>query len=108
MASTIPSRRTTKISITRIFTCNLNRKGNLHISSAEKKPTSFDQGTLDLLRAGKSGLQIAVVGIGGIRPISPSATLAEVQLLPAPMPLYLNLTESILAIMMDTAGRDPR
>ncbi|KNE95882.1 hypothetical protein PSTG_10799 [Puccinia striiformis f. sp. tritici PST-78] len=81
-------------------------QGNLHISSAEKKPTSFDQGTLDLLRAGKSGLQIAVVGIGGIRPISPSATLAEVQLLPAPMPLYLNLTESILAIMMDTAGRD--
>ncbi|KAA1096420.1 hypothetical protein PGT21_016383 [Puccinia graminis f. sp. tritici] len=81
-------------------------QGKLYISGAAANPRSFDQGTLDLLNAGKSGLQIAAVGIGGIRPIPPSATLAEVQLLPAPMPLYLNLTESILAIMMDMAGKD--
>jgi hypothetical protein len=81
-------------------------QGKLYISGAAVNPRSFDQGTLDLLNAGKSGLQIAAVGIGGIRPIPPSATLTEVQLLPAPMPLYLNLTESILAIMMDMAGKD--
>ncbi|WAR60340.1 hypothetical protein PtB15_9B279 [Puccinia triticina] len=81
-------------------------QGKFYISGKEAKPTSFDQGTLDLLNGGKSGLQIAAVGIGGIRPIPPIATLTAVQLLPAPMPLYLNLTESILAIMMDMAGKD--
>ncbi|EFP90065.2 uncharacterized protein PGTG_15913 [Puccinia graminis f. sp. tritici CRL 75-36-700-3] len=81
-------------------------QGKLYISGVEVNPRIFEQGTLDLLNAGKSGLQIAAVGIGGIRPIPPNATLTEVQLLPAPMPLYLNLTESILAIMMDMAGKD--
>jgi hypothetical protein len=57
-------------------------------------------------RGGSSNLQIAVVGIGGVRPIPLNGTLSEVQLLPAPMPLYFNLTESILAIMMDMAGED--
>ncbi|PLW10159.1 hypothetical protein PCANC_03735 [Puccinia coronata f. sp. avenae] len=81
-------------------------QGKLFISGAEKNPTSFDQGTLDLLNAGKSGLQIAAVGIGGIRPIPPNANLTAIQQLPAPMPVFLNLTESILAIMMDMAGKD--
>ncbi|PLW08672.1 hypothetical protein PCANC_22258, partial [Puccinia coronata f. sp. avenae] len=82
-------------------------QGTLFLSDAEAQPVRFDEGLLTLIqRGGSSNLQIAVVGIGGVRPIPLNGTLSEVQLLPAPMPLYFNLTESILAIMMDMAGED--
>jgi len=81
-------------------------QGRLFVGGKEGGPRSLEQGTLDLLNAGRSGLQIAAVGIGGIRPIPRNASLPDVLLLPAPLPLYLNLTESILAIMMDMAGKD--
>jgi len=84
---------------------NPEPQGKLYVSP-DPQPKSFDQGTVDLLNDDKSKLQIAAVGIGGIRPIPPNATLEEIQGLPAPMPLYVNLTESILAIMMDMAGKD--
>lgn len=84
---------------------NPEPQGQLFVSP-DPQPRNFDQGAVDLFNTGKSGLQVAAVGIGGIRPIPPNATLADIQKLPAPMPLYVNLTESVLAIMMDMAGKD--
>lgn len=83
-----------------------NPQGKLYTSPSATIPASFAQGTIDLFNGASSGLQIAAIGIGGIRPIPPNAKLPQIGELPSPLPLYINLTESILAIMMDQAGAD--
>ncbi|MBW0485458.1 hypothetical protein O181_025173 [Austropuccinia psidii MF-1] len=82
-------------------------QGKMFLAPNDTQPTDFAEATLKLLARNPScGLQINAEGIGGIRPIPLNASSSEVSELPAPLPLYINLTQSILATMMDMAGKD--
>ncbi|MBW0465218.1 hypothetical protein O181_004933, partial [Austropuccinia psidii MF-1] len=77
-----------------------------HLVSHEAQSMDFSEATLKLWNSPSSSLQINTRRIVGIRLIPLDASFAKIAKLPAPLPLYINLTQSILATMMDLAGKD--
>ncbi|CAH7665744.1 hypothetical protein BY996DRAFT_4591640 [Phakopsora pachyrhizi] len=82
-------------------------QGKLYTSPEDTEPRDFPESFVEMVSKNSSGFQFSAIGIGGIRPIAINVSLSEaLKTVPDPLPLYINLTQSIFVIMMDAAAKD--